>query len=147
MPSKRNKPSVPPCKREAQGEIAKPKVPSPSVVFCFKFLDAKHKTFSLDRLPKKFCKTLLERLREYGRLDFSDFAPPAGDGGLHSHRAERERIEAHGGFKNVPDDLWRERPWQFSIQGKRRAIGFLLRQVFHVVWIDSDHKFDPGKGR
>lgn len=148
MPKAKNRKKPDPGEREAKGAISKPSVPTLGrVVFCFKYLDAKHKTFSLERLPKKFAKTLLERFRDFGDMDFSVFAPPAGNASLHSHKASNERVEAHGGFPGVSAELWEERPWQFAIQGKVRAVGFLISSIFHVVWIDADHKFDPGKGR
>lgn len=115
------------------------------VVFCFKYLDAATKTFRLDQLPKNFGRLLLERFCEYGKMRFVDFAPHTGNDGLHSHTANPTLIEAHGGFKAVPSDLWQERPWQFMIQGKMRVVGFLLGSIFHIVWIDPEHKFDPRK--
>lgn len=132
----------PPVSPKITGDIPTPKLPSDRVLWCLKYLDAKHSTFKIDRLPKDFGKTLLERFREYGNWPFGDFAP---NKGIHSHLADIERIEAHRGFRGVPEQLWHERPWQFQLQGKMRIIGFLLGTVFHIVWIDVEHKFDPRK--
>ena len=118
-----------------------------SVAFCFKYLDLSHKTFSLDDLPKKFGNILLARFKGFGQMPFAELAPATGNKTLHSHTAEADRICAHGGFRDVPTDLWQSRPWQLMIQNKMRAIGFITERVFHIVWIDKDHKFDPGKGR
>jgi hypothetical protein len=127
------------------GAIRQPPPPKlDRVIFCFKYLDVTNKTFAIDQLPKDFGKTLLERFRDYGKMPFAEFAPMQGNRALNSHHAKAERIEAHGGF-NVPPDLWQERPWQFKVQNKIRAIGFILGSLFHIVWIDKDHKFDPGK--
>lgn len=117
------------------------------VVFCFKYLDCANKTFSIDQLPRQFGKWLLEKFRGYGQMPFNAFAPGQGNSQIHSHIVDVERINAHGGFKLIPQDLWIERPWQIAIQGKIRAVGFIRDSIFHVVWIDQDHKFDPGKGR
>lgn len=118
------------------------------VVFCFKYFDSTHKTFTVDHLPKQFGKWLLEKFRGYGQMPFADFAPLRGNPSIHSHVADVARINAHGGFpKQIPPDLWADRPWQIAIQNKIRAIGFIRDSVFHVVWIDPDHKFDPGRGR
>lgn len=74
-------------------------------------------------------------------MRFKDLVP---NKSLHSHVIQIERVKAFGGFKGVPEHLL-ARPWQIKIQSQMRAIGFLVQNVFHVVWIDIDHRFDPGK--
>ena len=96
------------------------------VVFCFKYLDATHKTFTIDQLPRQFGKWLLNRFCGYGKMLFGEFAPLKGNPSIHSHRAAVERIEAHGGFKMIPEDLWQERPWQILIQGRSCRRVFLV---------------------
>jgi hypothetical protein len=113
------------------------------VLWCLKYLQANHKTFRIDRLPKKFGRLLLERFCEYGKWPFSEFAP---NKSIHSHRVDIERIKAHGGWDHVAEELWHQRPWQFQLQSKTRIIGFILGSTFHIVWIDEEHKFDPRKG-
>ncbi|MCH8046001.1 MAG: hypothetical protein IID44_19990 [Planctomycetes bacterium] len=128
---------------KVRGAIQEPKLPpSDRVLWCFKYLETGHKTFRIDQLPKDFGNILLVRLQKYGAMAFREFIP---NNSLNSHLADIERIEAHGGFRGAPEELWHERPWQFSIQNKMRAVGFLIGTVFHIVWIDINHKFDSSK--
>lgn len=140
--NRRRKQPIPRAQLTPEGPIPEQQVPPDRVLWCLKYLDAKHQTFDIDNLPKDFGRILVERFRDYGRMPFGDFAP---NKSIHSHRVDAELIEAHGGFSHVKEELWKERPWQFQLQNKMRIIGFLLRNLFHIVWIDVDHKFDSSK--
>lgn len=115
------------------------------VVWCFKYFDDNHKVFSIGEKPNDLAKRLLGRLKQYGSWTLNEFTRAVA---VHSHKVDPEKVHRHGGFTTVSyESLWMERPWQVQIENKMRIIGFLVRDVFCVVWIDLEHKFDPGNQR
>lgn len=129
-----------------KGRIRKPELPrGDHVVFSFKYLDMACKKFRVEALPKNFGRALLERLQGYCKMPFNEFVAPPNPDAIHSHRVVFGDTSEQRGFGNIPAELWQERPWQCQLQGKIRAIGFLLGSVFHVVWIDVNHRLYPRK--
>ena len=61
----------------------------------------------------------------------------------------RETAEPEGfqGIDPANDELWTEEAWQFALPGVRgepsggwRVHGFIVNDMFHIVWLDPEHK-------
>ena len=51
------------------------------------------------------------------------------------------------GFANLPQHLNDLTPWQFNITSNAhgRVHGFLIENIFYIVWLDTDHLLYSGK--
>jgi hypothetical protein len=60
------------------------------------------------------------------------------------------------GFRTIDpsdEELWTDTPWQFAVPGVRgepsgvwRVHGFITEEMFHIVWLDPQHRLYPLNG-
>jgi hypothetical protein len=75
----------------------------------------------------------------------------------HRHQILLSESCEPGGFTGIAPDtetLWTDESWSFAISDGKgnpergwRVHGFIYQGVFHVVWLDPDHKLYLDKGR
>lgn len=116
--------------------------------FSFKFLDLDHADFHCkDREPGYFHK-MLERMKYLSGMRVDELMNARPNATLRFHRIDwqndRVSVKSFGirGWEECDEDAW-----QFSISANEhgRVHGFLIDNVFYVVWLDPDHQLYPGK--
>jgi len=70
----------------------------------------------------------------------------------HRHRLYFKDTAEPNGFAEIDpsdEELWTETAWQFALPGERgqpsggwRVHGFIVDDMFHIVWLDPMHKLD-----
>jgi hypothetical protein len=118
--------------------------PREEVAFCFKYW----------RLTEKFCLTgcdqaylakLLERMRDMSGLRMRELmtSPP---GPLRFHQINWSNSTEKSGYHWLHSQLQDLPPYQFSITANEYGVhGFVLGNVFHVVWLDREHRLLPNR--
>ena len=116
--------------------------------FSFKFYDPNHPVFHCkDRQPEYF-RSLLEMMKTLSMMQVSELTHAKPTSATRFHRIEWDRdnisVKTFGikGWEEYDEDAW-----QFSISANEhgRVHGFLISNVFYVVWLDPEHKLYPGK--
>ncbi len=111
------------------------------VVFSFKHVDHSNPKFSLQDVTGGYPAALAERLKAVCQMSLNEFTnPPGNKKSLRSHRLLFEKTSEKQGFP-LNNRQWEQCPWQFQISGNEygRVHGFLIRNLFYVVWFDPCH--------
>lgn len=90
---------------------------------------------------QKFCERLKELSSWTLRQFVSDFRQE-----IKNHRITWTDTIRYEGFANVlPPQIRDCEPWQFSVTRNEhgRVHGFLLGNIFHIVWLDCHHRLYP----
>ena len=122
-------------------------IPNDTVRFTFKYYQtASEKFHANDRDPNYFL-TLLERLKNVCTLTATFFRNNGSDA-LRSHVIGWEETTETDGFScfnNQLKDYASSHAYQFSVSANAhgRVHGFLIDDLFYVVWLDPTHKLYP----
>ena len=108
------------------------------LVFSFRHLDLNRPKFPLPA-GEEYLGTLLRRLRDLSDWTAGEFIADRSRS-LRAHRIDFVETSEPGGF-DLPSRLVGAE-WQFSLSSNEhgRVHGHLVRNVFHVVWLDPDHR-------
>jgi hypothetical protein len=124
-----------------RGKIPQPSVPLDSgLTFSFKHLDLTGDAdFSLMHRKEGYTAVLLERLRAISGMKLEEFR---NNRGLRSHVIDWSRTQRPEGFNHLNEQLRDLPAWQFQLTSNEhgRVHGFLVEEVFYVVWLDPDHR-------
>ena len=116
--------------------------------FSFQFYEPNHAILHCkDRHPEYF-QSLLERMKTLCMMRVHDLSNAKPSSATRFHRIDWDRdnvsVKTFGikGWEEYDEDAW-----QFSISANEhgRVHGFLIANVFYVVWLDPEHKLYPGK--
>jgi hypothetical protein len=118
------------------------------LIFSFKFYDANHCEFNCRDRESEYFHKLLERIRDLSREKVSSLTNRKADTATRFHPVDfnEARVSASGfgigGWEEYDADAW-----QFSIskRGNGRVHGFLIENVFYVVWLDPRHRMYPSE--
>ncbi|MDP3609355.1 MAG: hypothetical protein Q8R74_09820 [Methylophilus sp.] len=127
------------------------KIPEPNIIqlslvcFSFKYLDLDHEKFHLPDTKEKasYLATLFDRLKHISSMTFAEFRT-AGKA-LRSHAIQWETTSEPYGYLRLPAQMQECQPWQFSLSREElgRIHGFLLSDIFYVIWVDHGHQLYP----
>ena len=114
--------------------------------FSFKFYDPDHVEFHCKDREVEYFQKLLERIKELSRERVSSLTNRKADRTLRFHPIDfgEERVSqlgfGIGGWEEYNDDAW-----QFSLSKTEngRVHGFLIENVFYIVWLDPRHRLYP----
>jgi len=123
--------------------------PNPNRVrFCFDYLQPNHPKFPISACSKEFLQTLLCDIVRYGEWTVGHFKDM--NNNEHRHLTNFKETSEPDGFSDIDptgDDLWTEEAWQFALPGTYgeasagwRIHGFIVDDMFHIVWLDPEHK-------
>lgn len=128
------------------------KIPQPDepekrpIVFSFKYLDSTNKKFGAEHCQnaQAYLGCLLDRLRDVCGLTLTEFTTPSK--ALRNHGINFEGTSEKAGFP-LPAERWGDRPFQFGVTANAhgRVHGFLITNIFYVVWFDPLHRLYPGQ--
>lgn len=127
--------------------IPPPRVPkSKNIQFSFMFYDPNHDTSKKTTFVKKYPKIFVAKLKELEDWTVEKFVHFR-DKNYHIHSIDwKDTSVKYTGFNLASE--YDECAWQFSISGSNkygRVTGFLIANVFYVVWLDPEHKVYPGR--
>jgi hypothetical protein len=112
-----------------------------NIVFSFKYLDLdSNPKFSLAGCGESYLEKLLLRLRDVSSITYDEFISSRSPA-LRSHRINWEDTSEPEGFTSVNAYLREQPAFQFAISSNEygRVHGFLLGNVFYIVWLDPNH--------
>jgi len=113
-----------------------------TVVFSFKYLDLhSNQKFTLDHAKDGYRLNFMNRLNAVSKLTIGQFINDHSKA-LRSHVIDFQRTSEPQGFSHIPEQTWQDRPWQFSLTSNEhgRVHGFIIDNVFFIVWLDPLHK-------
>ena len=130
--------------KQASTSIPSPQEPDlGKIKFSFKFYDPKHETSHNATFRNPYPKEFLIKLKELETWTVEKFI----DCREHTYRIHpidwNDSNVSYRGFKLSKE--YDENAWQFSIKGNKhgRVHGFLIENIFYVVWLDPNHKVYP----
>jgi hypothetical protein len=111
--------------------------------FSFKFYDSTHKVFTCEDRSVDYFQKLLERIKDLSKERVDDLLVSRTNTTTRFHRIDfsEARVNAHG-FGIAGWEDCDEEAWQFSLSSNEhgRVHGFLIENVFYVVWLDPKHQ-------
>jgi len=111
--------------------------------FSFQHLEISHEKFRLDGRAAQYFIKLFERLQNLSSLKHTEFTSNRGNS-LRSHPIDWGNTSEKDGFTHLNNQLKGLPPCQFQVsKNNGRVHGFLLDNVFFVVWFDPDHLLYP----
>lgn len=117
-------------------------------LFCFslKFYDATHPKFRCEGRDDDYFRALLDRMKALSRENVTSLMNRKSDTGFRFHPINfgEERV-SESGFGIARLEAYDDVAWQFSLTVNEhgRVHGFMIENVFYVVWLDPDHRLYP----
>jgi hypothetical protein len=135
-------------KKRQRGAIRPPKAPPDDrrLSFSFQYLQKDHKKFDCAKCSGDFFRSLFESIRHYSLFTVDQFKDS--NNSERRHQIDFSTTTEKDGFPIDPTttETWTDEAWQFALitangqpHSKWRAYGFIIKDVFYVVWLDSDH--------
>lgn len=120
-----------------------------NISFSFKYLNFNSK-FTISECELDYFDRLLQRLKILGTMKMEEFLDKKHIDVLRNHKIDWEKDGVTETGFNLPleADILDE-PWQFSVSSGRkngRVHGFIIGNIFYIVWFDPKHNLDIGKG-
>ncbi len=115
------------------------KLKSQGISFSFKYYRDAHNKFSCNNKAAKYWLTLLDRLRTLSALSAKELMVNRGNA-LRCHPIKWEDTSENG-FGLPNEEQLADTPCQFSLSSNKhgRVHGFLIDEIFYIVWLDPDH--------
>ena len=111
-------------------------------MFSFKHLDLINKKFSISHRKGNYLTKVIKRFKDLSSLKVvQDFLSNRSHG-LRIHPIKWKETTEPDGFKNLNKQLQDLTPYQFEISANKhgRIHGFLLDNIFFIVWFDPEHR-------
>lgn len=126
-------------------KIASKKLRSKGISFSFKYYQNSHHKFSCDNRNSTYWLTLVERLKALSSLSNQELLVNRSQT-LRCHPIKWEDTSENG-FGLPNEEQLVDTPYQFSLSSNEygRVHGFLIDEVFYIVWLDPDHLLYPTK--
>ncbi|MGI9278211.1 MAG: hypothetical protein ACR2PX_01065 [Endozoicomonas sp.] len=138
MPKKHN---IRPTKTPRKTPIPTTPIKEKHVSFSFKHLDLSNNKFSISGKNAQYFYKVLERLKNLSELLPGEIQQNRSNA-LRAHPIEWKQTSERKGFTTLNTQLQGQKPYQFQVSANEhgRIHGFFIGPVFHVVWLDPDHK-------
>lgn len=119
--------------------ITSTKLKPQGISFSFKYYQAKHHKFSCNEKAAPYWLTLMDRLKDISGLSNRELLVNRSSM-LRSHPIRWENT-SEDGFGLPNEEQLVGTPYQFSLSSNEhgRVHGFLIDQIFYIVWLDPDH--------
>lgn len=117
-----------------------------SLTFSFRFLCFEHEDCHFGEEEASYFLKVLERLKHVSTVKVNDFISGT-NRTLRNHRINWEDTTQKDGFSHLNEQYHAYPPYQFSVSANEygRIHGFIIGNVFHVVWLDPNHSVYSGK--
>jgi hypothetical protein len=102
-------------------------------------LDSHNEKFPVDECTAEFWAALVKKIVEYSHWPVDVFEDQNHED--HRHIIDFSETNEPNGFAHLATDQLAYAPtWQFQVGVKHwRVLGFLLEDVFYIVWLDPNH--------
>lgn len=143
MPKKIKKTQVP---KTSASRIEPTKLKPQGISFSFKYYQADHDKFTGNEKVAVYWLTLIGRLKALSGLSNQELLVNRSST-LRCHPIRWEDTSENG-FGLPNEEQLVDTPYQFSVSSNEhgRVHGFLIDEVFYIVWLDPDHLLYPAKG-
>jgi len=116
----------------------------------FKYLEEGSRDFSFEdkKFKAKYYIELIKRLKLMETFDEHTFRFKLQDGYYRCHPINWNKSTKKKGFDHLANQICSDDCYQFSTGFKKgRVHGFLIGNIYHIVWIDFNHNLCPSKNR
>ncbi|GCY61455.1 hypothetical protein HmCmsJML079_03969 [Escherichia coli] len=131
-----------------QGHIVTTALPSvsPTINFSFRHIDANHEKFRFSAQNSNYFCKVLERLKNLSTFTAQELITER-SAALKCHPIDWRHTSEPDGFSHLHEQFQNYTPYQFSISRNEhgRIHGFFIGNVFHIVWLDPEHKLYPSR--
>lgn len=121
-----------------------PCVDNETIRFSFKHLCLNHPKFSLEGKTHEYFEKVLERLKNISTLKASEIFSNRSSS-LRAHPIDWQCTSEQDGFSHLNEQLRQVPAYQFQISSNEhgRVHGFILGNIFFVIWLDPRHSLYP----
>ena len=106
--------------------------------FSFKHFDINNPKFPVNSCTAEFWIALAAKLVEYSQWPVDVFEDQNHE--AHRHIIDFTETNEPEGFAHLGMELAYATTWQFQVgKDQWRVLGFLLDEVFYIVWLDPNH--------
>lgn len=140
------KPKKTQLSKESQSSIRPTEIKSrQGISFSFKYYDASHDKFSCNGKDGLYWQTLVNRLRDISGLTALQLRQ-GGNKTLRCHPIDWSKTSENS-FGLKDEEQLVDIPYQFSLSSNEhgRVHGFIIDEVFYIVWLDPNHLLYPAK--
>lgn len=129
----------------ASGITATKLKPTKGISFSFKYYQDAHSKFSGREKEVVYWLTFLDRLKSLSSWTVQELLRNRSSS-LRFHPIRWEETSENG-FGLPNEEQLVDTPYQFSLSSNEhgRVHGFLIDEIFYVVWLDPDHLLYPAK--
>lgn len=112
-----------------------------TVIFSFKYLDLDHGKFQVKHRNGEYVHKLMDRLKHYSSMSMKGQILSSHSKSLRAHPIIWRDTSERDGFTCLNDQLRSVDGYQIEVEKKHygRILGFVLDNIFFVVWLDPDH--------
>ena len=126
---------------KTKSPLKKTKVPELPLVFSFKYFDNSDNKMCPYNFQKNYTQSLMQRLNTLSSWTVQEFTARQ-DKNLRNHSHDWSKTTRPKGFAHLNEHLQNYKGWQFQISSNKhgRVHGFIIDNIFYVVWLDQDHQ-------
>jgi hypothetical protein len=119
---------------------------SKGISFSFKYYESGHSKFDCSTREIAYWLVLLERLKALSDWTAKEFLTSRSSA-LRCHPIRWDST-SESGFGLPNEEQLVDTPYQFSLSSNEhgRVHGFMIDEVFYIVWLDPEHLLYPAKG-
>lgn len=119
---------------------ANPHADNETIRFSFKHLDLTHNKFSCDGKTFDYFTKVFERLKNISSIKISEMLSSRSQS-LRAHPIDWDDTTEKNGFIGLNEQLRQIPAYQFQISSNEhgRLHGFILSNIFFIVWFDPEH--------
>jgi hypothetical protein len=116
------------------------------VIFSWSFFDRNHELFNMGGRKHPWFLSMMDALKTISKMTFKEFRMQRSDKGLRVHSHNWDGANACFDFEDDWLEQHEEDCLQFSIsKANGRVHGFMIENVFYIVWMDPEHNLYPSK--
>lgn len=113
------------------------------VIFSWQFFDRANELFNCGKAESNWFISLIDTMRSVSQMDMTEFRTNTSTAlRVHPHKWDRIKIKyplPHAWLEQLEQDTL-----QFSVsQAKGRVHGFVIENVFYIIWLDRHHNLYP----
>lgn len=114
------------------------------LVFSWRFFDRFNEMFNMGNTERSWFISLLDAFKSLSSMTVMEFRQQASRRGLRVHSHNWKKATAKFNFPESFFEQHQDDCLQFSIsKANGRVHGFLIDNIFYIVWLDPDHNLYP----
>jgi len=112
-----------------------------TVRFSFKYLDLSHGKFQVKHRNGEYIHKLADRLKHYSSMNIREQLLSSKSKSTRFHPIDWDGTTEHDGFTCLNEELRALDGYEIEVEQKiyGRIHGFILGNIFFIVWLDPDH--------